>query len=151
MMFNNLGLYSYLQFRRPFIRRQQARRVPVTQISSSVGGYGNDFINLGTITNGSTCICTSVVPVTDVIRTPFTPASTDYFLCVDIAGPASIILPTSVVGKVFVVKDCDGDAHANPITITATGSTIDGSAAATINVNYGSLTFVFNGTEWSIE
>jgi hypothetical protein len=150
MMFNNLGLYSYLQFRRPFIRRAAARSAPATQISSSVGGYGNDFINLGTITNGGNG-GTSVVPVTNVTTTPFTPAATDYLLCVEIAGLASIVLPTSVVGKVFVVKDCDGDANTNPITVTATGSTIDGSVSATIGVNYGSLTFVFNGTEWSIE
>jgi hypothetical protein len=144
MMFNNLGLYSYWQYRR---RKPLgvARRIPIAQISSSIGGYGNDFINLGTITN------VSIVPVTEVTTTPYTPGPTEYFLCVDVAGPASIVLPTSVVGKIFVVKDCDGDASTNPITITATGSTIDGSASATIDVNYGSLTFVFNGTEWSIE
>lgn len=144
MMFNNLGLYSYWMYRRR--RTGPIRRgLPIAQISSSIGGYGNDFINLGTITN------VNIVPVTDVTTTPYTPGATEYFLCVDVAGPASIVLPTGVVGKVYVVKDCDGDASTNPITITATGSTIDGSASATINVDYGSLTFVFNGTEWSIE
>lgn len=144
MMFNNLGLYSYWQYRR---RRpgRVARRAPVTQISSSIGGYGNDIINLGTITNVSN------VPVTDVTVTPYTPGPTEYFLCVDVGGPATVRLPTSVVGKVYEVKDCDGDAATNPITITAIGSTIDGAASATINVDYGSLSFVFNGSEWSID
>jgi hypothetical protein len=141
-MFNNLGLYSAR--RRP-IQRFRRRPAPAAQISSSIGGYGNDIINIGTITN------VSIVPVTNVTTTPFTPTNQEYFLCVDVAGPATIRLPVSVVGKVFVVKDCDGDAATNPITITAIGSTIDGSASATINVNYGSLSFVFNGTEWSIE
>lgn len=144
MMFNNLGLYTHWQYLRRYPKRMH-RRTPFTQISSSIGGYGNDFINLGTITN------VNIVPVTDVTTTPYTPGATEYFLCVDVAGPASIVLPTSVVGKVYVVKDCDGDASTNPIIITATGSTIDGSVSATINVDYGSLTFVFNGTEWSIE
>ena len=130
----------YRRRRSGFVRRP----VPVTQISSSIGGYGNDFINLGTITN------VEIVPVTDVTVTPYTATIDDYFLCVDVAGPASIILPTSVVGKVYVVKDCDGDANTNNITVTATGSTIDGAASAVINTNYGSLNFVFNGTEWNI-
>jgi hypothetical protein len=143
MLFNNLGLYSYWMYRRRrpgFVRRP----APVTQISSSIGGYGNDFINLGTITN------VEIVPVTDVTVTPYTATIDDYFLCVDVVGPASIILPTSVVGKIYVVKDCDGDANTNNITVTATGSTIDGAASAVINTNYGSLNFVFNGTEWNI-
>lgn len=143
MMFNNLGLYTYSMYRRrrpfPF-----ARRVPITQISSSIGGYGNDFINLGTITN------VEIVPVTDVTVTPYTATTDDYYLCVDVAGPASIILPVSVTGKVYVVKDCNGDAAANNITITATGTTIDGSASAVLNTNYGSMSLVFNGTEWNI-
>ena len=141
-MFNNLGLYSAR--RRP-VQRFRRRPAPASQISSSIGGYGNDVINIGTITN------VTIVPVTNVITTPFTPTSQQYFLCVDVAGPATIRLPTSVVGKVYVVKDCDGDAAINPITITAIGSTIDGSASAIINTNYGSLSFVFNGSEWSID
>lgn len=143
MMFNNLGLYSYWMYRRrqPRVVR---RLTPITQISSSIGGYGNDFINLGTITN------VEIVPVTGVTVTPYTATTDDYFLCVDVDDSAAIILPTSVVGKVYVVKDCDGDASTNNITVTATGSTIDGAASAVINTNFGSLNFVFNGNEWNI-
>jgi hypothetical protein len=142
MMFNNLGLYSYWQYRRR--RPIGRRRLPVAQISSSIGGYGNDIINIGTINNILS------VPVTDVTTTPFTPAATDYFLCVDVNGPAAIVLPVSVEGKVYIVKDCDGDAATNPITVSAVGTTIDGAASASINADYGSITLVFNGTEWSI-
>jgi len=51
---------------------------------------------------------------------------------------------------VFTVKDGLGLASATAdITITPAGTdTIDGSATATINVPYGSLTLVFNGTDW---
>jgi len=92
-----------------------------------------------------------LVPTTIVTTTPFTPTLTDYFLGVDVATASSIVLPVSPTGTVFIVKDIDGDALTNPITITATGGTlIDGAASATINSPYGALQFVFNGTEWNI-
>jgi hypothetical protein len=90
-----------------------------------------------------------LVPVTIVSTTPFNVTLTDYVLGVDIAGPASVVLPVSPTGTVFIVKDIDGDASTNPITITAS-TTIDGGASATINAPYGALQFVFNGTEWNI-
>jgi len=92
-----------------------------------------------------------LVPTTIVTSTPFTADLTDYYLGVDVAGPTSVILPVSPTGTVFIVKDIDGDAAINPITVTALGGTlIDGAAGAVINVPYGALQLVFNGTDWSI-
>lgn len=90
-----------------------------------------------------------LVPVTIATATPFNVATTDYFIGVNVASPTSIILPVSPTGTVFIVKDIDGDSSTNPITITAS-TTIDGAASATIDSPYGSLQFVFNGTEWNI-
>lgn len=90
-----------------------------------------------------------LVPTTVVTTTPYAATLTDYYLAVNVVGPASIVLPVAPVGTVFIVKDTDGDANTNPITITAS-TTIDGAASATINSPYGSLTFIFNGTEWNI-
>lgn len=90
-----------------------------------------------------------LVPTTIVTITPFTATLADYYLAVDVAAPASVILPASPLGTVFVIKDIDGDAATNPITITAS-TTIDGTASATINSPYGSITLIFNGTEWNI-
>jgi hypothetical protein len=90
------------------------------------------------------------VAVTTVTTTPYNVLFADYMLAVDVGAPASIVLPIAPIGTVFVVKDIDGDAATNPITVAGLGSTIDGSPTATINTNYGSLTFIFNGTEWSI-
>lgn len=104
-------------------------------------------INIG---SGSQNSNTEILIVTDVTTTPFTAAVADQFLCVDVVTPVTIILPVSVVGKTYTVKDCDGDALTNPITITATGALIDGAASASINTNYGSLVFVRNNTGWSI-
>lgn len=89
------------------------------------------------------------VPVTIVTETPFIPATTNYFLGINVAEVSSVILPVSPVGTVFIVKDVSGDAVTNPITITAS-TTIDGALSATINSNYGAIQLVFNGTEWNI-
>ena len=92
-----------------------------------------------------------LVPVTDVIITPYLADLTDYYLAVDVAAPASVVLPVSPTGTVFVIKDIDGDASTNPITVTDTGGAlIDGAASAVINTDYGSITLIFNGTDWNI-
>jgi hypothetical protein len=148
MIYNNLGLNAgFLPHRRPIHTGIAPGPWPTAiQIGGINQGPGNDVFVGGNVTTSPLYI-----PVTEVTETPFTPTVSDYFLCVDIDGPSSIVLPANpVTGRVYVVKDCDGDASTNPITITATGSTIDGSANATINTDYGSLNFVFNGTEWSI-
>jgi hypothetical protein len=90
-----------------------------------------------------------LVPVTEITTTPYEADLTDYYLAVDVPTAASVILPVSPTGTVFVIKDIDGDAATNPITVTAS-TTIDGSANAVINSNYGSITLIFNGTEWNI-
>lgn len=90
-----------------------------------------------------------LVPVTVITTTPYNADLTDYYLAVDVAATAQVVLPVSPTGTVFVVKDIDGDAETNLVTITAS-TTIDGAASATINANYGSITLIFNGTEWNV-
>lgn len=92
-----------------------------------------------------------LVPVTIITTTPYAVTLEDYFLGVNVATAASVVLPVSPVGTVFIIKDIDGDATTNPITITtAGGELIDGSVSAIINAPYGALQLVFNGTEWNI-
>jgi hypothetical protein len=90
-----------------------------------------------------------LVPTTIVSVSPFTATLADYYLAVAVPIPVSVILPASPTGTVFVIKDIEGDAITNPITITAS-TTIDGAASATINSPYGSITLIFNGVEWNI-
>jgi hypothetical protein len=90
-----------------------------------------------------------LVPTTIVSVSPFNVTLEDYYLAVAVPIPASVILPASPTGTVFVIKDIEGDATINPITITAS-TTIDGAASATINSPYGSITLIFNGVEWNI-
>ena len=105
-----------------------------------------DIINIDTSLNPSP------VSVTNVSTTTYTALPNDYFLCVDTATHATTItLPLGILGTVYIIKDCSGDALTNPITIQGTsGQPIDGSATATINTNFGSIQVVFNGIEWSI-
>ena len=93
----------------------------------------------------------SPVSVTMVTSSPFFANTSQYMLSVDDpSGFANVILPASVTGTVFLVKDDSGDALNNPIRITANGSQIDGSATGIINSDYGSLTFIYNGTQWNV-
>lgn len=93
----------------------------------------------------------SPVTVTNVTTPTYTALATDYFICVDTAtAPVTITLPTGILGTVYIVKDCSGDAATNPITIQGTGGQLVDGSIATINSPYGSISFVFNGTEWSI-
>jgi hypothetical protein len=118
-------------------------------IPAGSAGSDNDIINIGSgniITGGNP----SPVTVTNVTTPEYTALATDYFLCVDVAAPVTITLPTGILGTVYIVKDCDGDAFTNPITIQGTGGELVDGATATINTPYGSISFIFNGTEWSI-
>jgi len=90
-----------------------------------------------------------LVPVTIVTTTPYLVDLTDYYLAVTLASPASVVLPASPTGTVFIVKDISGDASTNPITVTAS-TTIDGAPSAIINTDYGSITLIFNSVEWNI-
>jgi hypothetical protein len=56
-------------------------------------------------------------------------------------------LPAGTVGKVYVIKDSVGDAANNPITIVGS---IDGGASYVINIDWASITLVFNGIEWNV-
>ena len=89
------------------------------------------------------------VPVTITTTTPYTALPSDYVIGVNVAGPSVIDLPSSPTGTIYYIKDVSGNALINTITIQDV-ALIDGSSNAVINSDYGSLTFVFNGTEWSL-
>jgi hypothetical protein len=90
-----------------------------------------------------------VVPVTDVTTATYTATVTDYFLCVLSVAPVTITLPVGILGTVYVIKDCSGNANNAPITVQGTAQNVD-MGTATVNVPFGSITVVFNGSNWSI-
>jgi hypothetical protein len=66
-------------------------------------------------------------------------------------GPNDVVLPASPRRDDFVeVKDVTGGAAADNIDILGNGNTIDGVASKLIAADYASLSFRFNGTEWSV-
>jgi hypothetical protein len=148
------------------IPKQNPRRplfiAPQNNIASGIGGNGNDIITINGAgppgppgPQGPQGIpgqpgTVGLVPVTDVATATYTALSTDYFLCVLTNGVVTITLPTGILGTVYIVKDCFGDAVTNPITIQGTGGQLVDGSTAIINTNFGSLQFIFNGTDWSI-
>lgn len=66
--------------------------------------------------------------------------------------PDHLATPDSVLtNQTFIFKDEVGDATANHITIQPQGgATIDGAADYVISSNYGSVTLIFNGSNWNI-
>jgi hypothetical protein len=80
---------------------------------------------------------------------PYVALPTDYFIGQNVGAPSSVSLPLAPVGTIYIVKDVSGNASVNPISISDV-TTIDGAGFALINTDYGSLNFIFNGTEWNI-
>ena len=102
-------------------------------------------------------ISSSGIPIFAIRTAVATPiavvAATDDIIDVAVPGPVAVAvtLPAGVLGQSFTIKDGLGlAAPATPITITPAAGTIDGAATATINAPYGSLTLVYNGTQWLI-
>ena len=65
-----------------------------------------------------------------VTTSPYTINKDDTLILVNRTSASSIILPTltgsSNVGRSFYIKDFSGTSTTNPITITASGKTING-------------------------
>lgn len=89
-----------------------------------------------------------LVPTTTV-EADYSATATDYFIGVITSAEYTITLPNGPTGTVYIVKDVSGTAGANPITVVNTVD-IDGEAGATIDTNFGSLTFVYSNEAWNI-
>ena len=121
---------------------------------------GTGIVIAPTVGTGSNTITISATgTITSAIRnavaTPVTVNGTDEVVSVQVPGPVAVAvavnLPVGVLGRTYVIKDGLGlAAPATAITITPAAGTIDGAATATINVPYGSLTLIYNGTQWLI-
>ena len=90
-----------------------------------------------------------VVYNTTQVTTPtYTVNDTDYYIGVNYNGPVTITLPTSAdSGRMLIVKDEDGDAATNPITVLGT---VDNDAGGfIIQINNGAIQMIYrNG--WRI-
>jgi hypothetical protein len=147
-MYQYQRINPYWQALMPPIESYTAVGIPGCPRQSVVSD--NDIINIGSGNQNVTIGNPSPVTVTNVTTATYTALATDYFLCVDVAAPVTITLPTGILGTVYVIKDCDGDAITNNITIQGTGGQLVDGSVAIINAPYGSLSLIFNGVSWSI-
>ena len=109
----------------------------------------------GTGANSITISSSGVVgmAVRVAVATPVTvSATTDEVISVQVPGavPVTVNLPAGALGQVFTIKDGLGLAsNPSPINIIPNGiEVIDGAATATITAGYGSLTMIYDGTQW---
>lgn len=83
------------------------------------------------------------------------PGDSFVYLIVDTTATRSITLPLAnsvTAGRIYIVKDSDGQSNTNNITVNVAGSdTIDGETSQVLNSDYGSWTIVTDGSDkWYI-
>jgi hypothetical protein len=103
--------------------------------------YAGYIISSG-FTDGGALVKSVCLP-----SSPYTVTNTDFF--VGVAGGSLVVLPTAPkVGMVVIVADINNSALSSPITVY--GSIVGPQSSATINTDSGSMTFIWNGTKWSV-
>ena len=117
--------------------------------------YCNSYGQYVTVSQSGVSNVSTVLAIRDV-TTDTVILPDDYVINVtDTSAPRTITLPpAALVGESFVVKDGSGAASVNNITIQPAslppGQLIDGQASVAISINYGSLNFVSDGTNYYI-
>ncbi len=135
-------------------------RLNSTNTNVITGAGSVSFANCSFTGSSSTINATTQVPYVasnDAIKVvtpaayPYTTTAQDALIKVDTSSARTITpLASPTTGQKHIIKDTVGSAAANNITVTPSGKNIDGSASHVITTNYGSITIIYNGTEWSI-
>lgn len=123
--------------------------------SSTISYNGINFSGSSSVI--STTTQTPLITSNDAIKVttpgayPYTVIDTDALIKVDTSLARGITLPASPsTGQRHIIKDTVGSAATNNITVTPSAGNVDGAATYTINIDYGSATFVYSGSEWSV-
>ena len=89
-----------------------------------------------------------VYNTTEVTTATYTVDDNDYYIGVNYAGPVTITLPSSAnSGRMLIIKDEDGDAEINPITVL--GTVDNDTGGFVIQINNGAIQMIYrNG--WRI-
>jgi hypothetical protein len=85
---------------------------------------------------------------TEVTTPTYTVDENDFYIGVNYAGPVTITLPTTASsGRMLIIKDEDGDAETNPITVL--GNVDNDAGGFIIQINNGAIQMIYrNG--WRI-
>lgn len=118
-------------------------------------GTGISITNgAGSITIAATGTTTFNVTSVNNAASPYTVLTTDNFIaCQTSTGAITIRLPNApATGRAWIIKDSNGAAATNNITVTTVGGAvlIDGSASQIIKANYQSISVLFDGTAYEI-
>lgn len=120
-------------------------------IAFSAVTFNGSSSTINTTTQTPLVITNDALKVVTPGAYPYTTVPQDSIIKVDTSSSRTIIpLASPTTGQKHIIKDTVGSAAANNITVTPSGKNIDGAASYTINSNYGSITIVYNGTEWSV-
>jgi hypothetical protein len=89
-----------------------------------------------------------VYNTTEITTSTYTVQDTDYYIGVNYAGAVTITLPASAnSGRMIIIKDEDGDAETNPITVE--GTVDNDTGGFIIQINNGAIQMIYrNG--WRI-
>jgi hypothetical protein len=127
----------------------------ITGVTTSSSAYVT--INTTTGQLGEVTIPTpSSLTLTTITHTasPYSVLAADQFLaCQTSGGTISILLPNAPsTGRVIIIKDSNGAAATSNISVTTVGGsvTIDGQTTYTIVSNYGSISVIFDGTNYEV-
>lgn len=135
--------------------------IATTNATAAITGAGTvKYAGLAFHSTGSVINATTQTPMVfsnDAVQIkspgayPYTTVPQDNVILVDTSAARTIVpLASPVTGQKHVIKDSVGTASSFNITITPSGKNIDGVASKLITTNYGSMTIIYNGTEWSI-
>lgn len=132
--------------------------------TATVVGISGDQLATTTLTGGANITITHAAGVITFTGTvgnnlkittpgayPYATLATDTVILVDtsVARTINLIGPPAT-GQHYYIKDNVGSAAANNITVVPNAGNIDGVASKTMNVNYGCMELVYNGTQWNI-
>lgn len=87
---------------------------------------------------------------TSPVSYPYTVLPADSIILVDTSVAANTITleASPATNRYLTIKDKSGNANAFNITYDGNGNNIDGLPTRVINVDYGSVTMVFDGLDW---
>lgn len=115
---------------------------------------GSEKISMSAYPNYAKFEQGQVVNYTGTSANTYVVLATDYYISVDCSGGAKQVnLPNAPPNnQIYIVKDRTGNAAAHNITVTTPGGTVDldGATSFVININYGSISVIFNGTNYEI-
>jgi hypothetical protein len=127
-----------------------------TSVVSGSGSFSYgacSFINLYTVA-ATTQTSVYYNPGLDPVALPagdYTVLKSDVFVGATTSAARAITLPSSPQkGERHTIKDITGTAATNNITITPAAGNIDGAANFVININFGAVTLLYNGTQWNV-